>query len=242
MTKVLLLAGTAEARALAVRLAQDPGLEVTASLAGVTEDPKPLPVPTRTGGFGGVEGLTRWLDDQGIAAVVDATHPYAARMQANAVTACEMTGTPRLRLLRPAWPDRAGWITAGDMQAAADACPTGAKVLLTTGHKGLNPFAERPDLSVSVRTIEPVADLPHGLNPILARPPYRADNERALFALLGLTHLVTKNAGGSGTAKLDVAEELGITTIMLDRPAPPPGPVAETVDRAVAWLHRVVAF
>ena len=241
MTKVLLLAGTAEARALARQLADIPGVEPIASLAGVTEDPPSL-APARMGGFGGVDGLATWLTDKGIAVVIDATHPYAARMQANAVTACERTGTPRLRLLRPPWPERAGWISVPDMQAAADACPAGAKALLTTGHKGLTPFAERSDLTVSVRTIEPIADLPPGLNPILRRPPYKVDDERALFALLGITHLVTKNAGGAGTAKLDVADSMGITTIVVDRPAPPPGEIAETTDQAVAWLHRVVAF
>ena len=110
------------------------------------------------------------------------------------------------------------------------------------GETQAHAFAGRQDLQISVRTIEPVADLPEHLNPILARPPYRPDNERALLALLGITHLVTKNAGGTGTAKLDVADQMGITTIVVDRPAPPPGEIAETVDQAVAWLHRVVAF
>ena len=242
MTQVLLLAGTAEARTLTHELADLPSIKPIASLAGVTEGPAPLAIETRTGGFGGADGLARWLSDQNIVALIDATHPYAARMQANAVMACEMTGIPRLRLLRPPWPNRSDWIKVADMQAASDACPASAKVLLTTGHKGLAPFAERSDLTVSVRTIEPVAGLPANLTPILRRPPYRADDERALFALLGITHLVTKNAGGTGTAKLDVADRMGITTIVLDRPVPPPGEIAETVDRAVAWLHRVVAF
>ena len=242
MKKVLLLAGTAEARTLAGRLVDLPGVEPIASLAGVTEAPGALTVPTHTGGFGGADGLVDWIRANRVEAVVDATHPYATQMQTNAVAACRKTATPHLRLLRPPWPERPGWVNVPDMETAVDACPRGARVLLTTGHKGLGAFAGRRDLQTAVRTIEPVKDLPENLHPIHARPPYHTDSERALFALLGITHLVTKNAGGAGTAKLDVADEMGITTIVLDRPAPPPGEIAKTVDQAVAWLHRVVAF
>ncbi len=241
MSSVLLLAGTAEARALATALSQIEELKVTASLAGVTSDPPELPVPTRTGGFGGAEGLTDWLAEHRPAAVIDATHPYAAQMQRNTVIACTRALTPHLRLLRPAWPKRPGWQVVESMSDAAKALPAGAHALLTTGRKDIAPFAARTDARFALRSIEPIQGLPPHIQPMIARPPFTVDQERASFALLGITHLVTKNAGGSGTAKLDVADAMRIATIVVARPAPPPGPRAETVEQAVAWLHRVVA-
>ncbi|HTY31520.1 precorrin-6A/cobalt-precorrin-6A reductase, partial [Mycobacterium sp.] len=59
MMRVLLLGGTSEARALAKSL--HPLVDIVSSLAGRVPDPA-LPVgPVRIGGFGGVDGLKRWL-------------------------------------------------------------------------------------------------------------------------------------------------------------------------------------
>ena len=242
LMRVLLLAGTAEASSLAKTLARTEGLEVIASLAGVTEDPRDLPVEVRTGGFGGIEGLRAWLEQNRPAAVIDATHPYAAQMQRHAAIACTMTATPHLRLLRPAWPKRPGWQGVSDMTEAARALPAGSHALLTTGRKGLAPFAARSDLTCTLRTIEPVPGLPDHILPLHARPPFTHDQERATFALLGITHLVTKNAGGTGTAKLDVADALRLTTIVVDRPPRPQGHIVSTPDEAVAWLRRTVGI
>ncbi|WP_413855786.1 precorrin-6A/cobalt-precorrin-6A reductase, partial [Albidovulum sp.] len=79
MTRVLLLGGTTEASQLARALASA-GIDAVFSYAGRTEAPVAQPVPTRVGGFGGVAGLVRYLRDEGVTHVVDATHPFAARM------------------------------------------------------------------------------------------------------------------------------------------------------------------
>lgn len=242
MTSVLLLAGTAEARALAGNLCAIAGLNVIASLAGVTQDPAPYPVPVRTGGFGGSDGLADWLRTHRPDVLIDATHPYAARMQANAVTACETAEVPRLRLLRPAWPARRGWVHAPDLEAAAKALPANARVLVTTGRKDIAPFATREDTRFILRTIEPVPDLPQHMDLLIARPPFTRDQEQDTMARHKITHLVTKNAGGTGTAKLDAADSLRLTTIMVDRPPKPIGAIAATVPEAVAWLRRTVAI
>ena len=132
---VLILAGTTEARALAEALGPLAGLRVTASLAGVTSTHAPIAAETRTGGFGGADGLAAWLRDQHVAALVDATHPFAARIAANAAAACARTGTPRLKLLRPAWEPVGDWHDFPDLAAVAAALPAGARPLLTTGRK-----------------------------------------------------------------------------------------------------------
>ena len=242
MTKILLLAGTAEARALSKRLATLPAIEAIASLAGETAAPAPYAISVRTGGFGGAHGLGKWLSANQIAALIDATHPYAEQMQANAAAAAEATGIPRLRLLRPPWPRREGWVDVPDLAAAAQALPAGARALLTTGRKEVAPFAARTDVTCILRTIEPVGGLPPHIANVTARPPFTIAQETETLCRHGITHLVTKNAGGAGTAKLDAADALRLSTIVIARPPPAPGPTARTPDEAIAWLRETVLF
>lgn len=238
---ILLLAGTAEARALAGRLASLPGLAVIASLAGATRDPAPIAAETRTGGFGGAGGLAHYLREHRIAALVDATHPFAAQMAANAAEACAATGTPRLKLLRPEWAPEPDWQVVPDLAQAAAALPAGGRVLLTSGRKEIAPFAARRDVQFLLRAIEPVDGLPPHIRQITARPPFSLAEETALMRSESVSHLVAKNAGGAGRAKLDAARRLGIPVLMAARPAPPPGPMAVSVDEAVAWASETVA-
>jgi len=237
-----MLAGIAEARALASLLAGMPDLKPVASLAGVTAEPAPLAIPTRTGGFGGVTGLADWLGAHAPAVLIDATHPFAARMQRHAVEAAERANTPRLRLLRPPWPPRDGWREVPDLASAAADLPPGARALVTTGSGDIAPFAARPDTTIHLRSIEPVAGLPDHIHPILARPPFTREDETQTLRNLRVTHLVTRDAGGGGTAKLDAAEALRLTTIVVARPPEPPGPIARTPGEAVAWLRQTVAI
>lgn len=238
---LLILAGTAEARALAEAASAIPGLRVTASLAGVTSVPAPMAAETRSGGFGGADGLAAWLRAHGVSAVIDATHPFAARMAANAAAACGAADVPRLKLLRPPWRPMGDWHGLPDLAAAASALPRAARPLLTTGRKGLGPFVERTDLACLLRVIEPVRDLPAHVEQIVTRPPYSLDSELALMRAHAATHLVAKNAGGAGDAKLEAATRLGLPILMIERPEPPPGPRASSVGEAVAWLRRILA-
>ncbi len=241
MTRILLLAGTGEARSLAGHLAEMPGLEVTASLAGATTAPATLPCRVRTGGFGGRAGLADWLTAHRIDLLIDATHPYATQMQANAAGASAATGVPRLRIQRPPWPEEPGWTRAHDIPGAAAALPARARVFLTTGRKEIAPFAARADVWFALRSIEPAAGLPSHIEQVRGRPPFSVEAEKALFALLGITHLVSKNAGGGARAKLDAARALGISVVMVERPDTAAGPVVERVDEAVAWVASNVA-
>lgn len=242
MKRILILAGTAEARILAESLMNIPGLSPIASLAGATSDPKPLACPVRTGGFGGVDGLVSWIRHNKPSAVVDATHPFATKMQWNAYEACDETGIPRLRLQRPAWPVVPPLFRMPDAEAAARHLPPGAIVLLTSGRKDLAPFAARTDVAFVLRTIDPVDDLPDHIIPLTAEPPFTVEQETGLMRRLGATHLITKNSGGSGNAKLKAAESLRLTTMIIDRPPVPPGLVADNPHKAVVWLHETVAI
>lgn len=239
--KVLLLAGTSEARRLAERLVEADTVDLIASLAGATRAPKPLPCETRIGGFGGADPMAAWFKTHRIDAVIDATHPFAAQISANVCAAAFAANVPLLRLERPAWTSSPGraWREVADLRAAAAAAPSGARVFLTTGGSELDPFRDRSDVIWIARVLDRSrvgADPPH-LRLIEGPPRQSAAEEAALMTAERATHLVTKNAGGSAArAKLDAAEALRLSIIMVARP---PLPAAETVggvDAALTWV------
>jgi precorrin-6A/cobalt-precorrin-6A reductase len=240
--RLLILGGTAEAVAVARGCAVRPRFEVISSLAGRTRTPDLPPGAVRIGGFGGAGGLARFLTERGIDRVIDATHPFAARIGAHAEQACREAKIPRLRLLRPPWTREPGdhWIEVADLRAAAQRLPElGHRVFLTVGHQDLGAFAGL-DLWFLVRTIEPPGGLPlrHG-HWLAGRGPFAVEDELALLRAHAIDVLVTKASGGDATyAKLSAARQLGLPVVMVRRPPPPPGPVVDSVEAALAWLER----
>jgi precorrin-6A/cobalt-precorrin-6A reductase len=237
--RVLLLGGTSEGRALAARL--HPDVDVISSLAGRVPDPA-LPVgEVRIGGFGGVEGMRRWLVDSRVDAVVDATHPYAATITANAAAVCGQLGLPHLLLARPAWPRGDAIGVASDAEAAKTvAAERYSRVFLTTGRSGTAAFAD-VDAWFLIRAVTaPDPDtLPRHHQLVLSRGPYLYDGELALLRDHRIDVLVTKNSGGQMTRpKLDAATALGVAVVMVDRPPLPPGvATVASVDDAVSWVR-----
>ncbi len=234
---VLILGGTSEARALAGLLHGRVGL--ISSLAGRVPDPALPAGPVRVGGFGGAAGLARWLAANRITAVVDATHPYAATITANAARACADLDLPHLVLHRPAWDPGEAVLVGGDTEAADAVAAKGfSRVFLTTGRSGTAAFRDS-DAWFLIRVVTPPdpADLPANHRVLLSRGPYRYDDEAALLAENRIEALVTKNSGGALTrAKIDAAADLGVAVVMIDRPPLPPGvAVADTVEAAAEW-------
>ena len=236
--RVLLLGGTSEARALAARL--HPDVDVISSLAGRVPDPA-LPVgEVRIGGFGGVDGLKRWLAETSVDAVVDATHPYAATITANAAAACGEVGLPYLLLARSAWDPGDAIVVDADVEAAKTvAAEHYSRVFLTTGRSGTAAFRD-VDAWFLIRAVTaPDADtLPRRHRLVLSRGPYHYDDELALLREHRIDALVTKNSGGAMTRpKLDAAAALGIAVVMVDRPPLPAGvTTVSTVDEAADWV------
>jgi precorrin-6A/cobalt-precorrin-6A reductase len=239
--RVLLLGGTAEARLLAARL--HPAVDVISSLAGRVPDPA-LPVgDVRIGGFGGADGLRRWLADSNVDAVVDATHPFAATITATAAEVCANLQIPHLLLARPAWPPGDAILAESDRGAAKAVQDNGfARVFLTTGRSGVKAFADI-DAWFLIRavTAPDPRTLPRRHVLLLSRGPYRYDDEHTLLVAHRIDCLVTKNSGGEMTRpKLDAAAALGVSVVMVDRPALPVGVnTVSTVDDAVDWLSSL---
>ena len=211
------------------------------SLAGVTRSPKASPLDTRTGGFGGADGLAAWLRQHNIDALIDATHPFAATMSANAAAAAAAASVPAVALLRPAWREQPGdrWIRVPDIASAAAALgPAPRTVFLTVGRKDLAPFRRAPQHRYVVRSVDPPPPdlLPEGAIFIAARGPFALEDEERLLREHGIETLVTKNSGGTATAaKLTAARQGGLPVVMVDRP-PATGPAVPTVEDAWEWL------
>jgi precorrin-6A/cobalt-precorrin-6A reductase len=246
LMRILILGGTTEASALAARLAGRSDFSPLLSMAGRTSDPRPLPIPTRIGGFGGVAGLARFLQAEEIEAVIDATHPFAAVMSRNAAEACGQDQVPLLALRRPAWAPQEGdrWIEVVSMGEAVQALGEAPRrVFLTVGRLELAPFSAAPQHTYLVRTIEPIGDALSVPNVVAIqdRAPFDEDAERMLMERERVDVVVTKNSGGAATyPKIAAARALGLPVIVVARPEKPRG-VEEvaSAEAALDWLERL---
>ena len=238
---IVILGGTAEARQLASILVAD-GVDVVSSLAGRVRRPNLPPGRVRIGGFGGVDGLAKYLQLQPAAALVDATHPFAATISENAVQAASRTGTPLIRLERPGWTDHpraSSWIWVRDAAAARAVADSARRPFLTTGRQSLTEFGPWADRDVLVRLVDPPAKpLPERWTVIMSRGPYSYSDERQILSEYAIDVLLSKDSGGAHTvAKLDAAGDLGIPVVIIARPDHPPVRVLSTVAEVAAWCR-----
>ncbi|WP_236077474.1 cobalt-precorrin-6A reductase [Rhodococcus sp. P1Y] len=241
--KVLLLGGTSEARELAAVLDGEAGMDVVTSLAGRVREPV-LPLgSTRTGGFGGPEGLSAWLDSQSVDVLVDATHPFATVISKNARSAACAARIPLIQLVRPPWRRGVGdrWTEVSSLHRAAEVVEsTARRAFLTIGRQGVNAFAECSTTWFLVRSIDPPSvSMPPRHRLVLARGPFDVQHEISLMTEHGIECLVTKNSGGLMTeAKLIAARSLRIPVVMVERPSTPVADVVvNTAEDATAWLR-----
>lgn len=240
--RILIMGGSSEANVLARRLVERPDIVATLSLAGRTTSPAAAPIGVRIGGFGGVEGLERYIAREGVDAIIDASHPFAAQISRNAAEACRRAKIPLLGFSRPAWTPIKGdrWIEVADMTGAIAALgETPRTAFLTIGRLSLGAFKAAPQHRYLVRTIDPPTNDQRleQMILILARGPFEAMEEEDLMRREAVDVLVTKNSGGTASAgKLVAARRLGLTVIMVRRPAAADAPMVHDVEKALAWL------
>lgn len=247
MTRLLLLGGTIEARELAQNLHKCQGLEIFYSLAGRTHKAVRVGGNVRRGGFGGVTGLERFLQENSIDLLLDATHPHATKISRNAAAAAQNCNIPRAQLHREPWVAQAGdeWQQFGSLEEIATSLPPSARVFVSIGSRGLEAFITRQDVFFLVRSIE-ASSFSDGLTfkqhfpsgeLLLERGPFELKNERALLQKWKIELLVSKNSGGNAMrAKIDAARELGIPVRMLASPPPVPGTRVKNVNEAFDWV------
>ena len=241
--RVLLLGGTSEAARLAERLASAPAIAATLSLAGRTINPAASPLPVRTGGFGGVSGLTEYLTRENIALVVDATHPFAAQISNNAIAATAATGVSLLAVERPEWGKAIddNWDEHATIEAAIAALPEAPqRIFSALGWSSLGALCAAPQHHYVIRVVDPITP-PPGLHAtiITARGPFRTEDDAALFRQHGTQCLLAKNSGGSAAyAKIEAARKLGLKVHMVRRPMIEARPTVNSVDEAMAWITK----
>ncbi|WP_280373134.1 cobalt-precorrin-6A reductase [Nocardia abscessus] len=242
--RVLILGGTREARELAHIASGERGFEIVSSLAGRVRAPLLPEGEVRIGGFGGAEGLRAWLEANDVAGMVDATHPFAAGISANAAAAARASGVPLVHLRRPRWVEHPWdrWVRVSDLPAAArETAALGERVFLTIGRQGVDAFAGLDRQWFLIRAIDPPERaLPPRHELILARGPFALEDESGLLAEHRIDVLVTKDSGGDQTeAKLAAARAAGIPVVVVDRPPLPEGAqIVESAAQALDWLRE----
>lgn len=219
--KILILGGTREAADLARELAAK-GLDVTTSLAGRTKEPAPVEGKLRIGGFGGAEGLAAYLTKEDFTRVIDATHPFARTISANAVKACDIAALPLDIRTRMPWERQPGdlWTEVATLEDAANALPPDARVLLALGRQYLDAFLTRTDCHFVIRMVDPPeSPLTFASHEILtAKPSSDPNEEAALFGSHAITHIVCRNSGGDGAyAKIMAARRMELPVVMVGR-------------------------
>lgn len=242
--RVLILGGTGEAAKLAAIVSELAEIEVISSLAGRTQTPIVPTGSVRVGGFGGELGLVKYLRDQQIDYLIDATHPFAAKISWSAAAAAIEAKIPHLMLVRPAWEQTSGdrWIEVDHVEAAATVLETDAtRVFLTIGRQQLAAFARLQNLWFLMRSIDPPVPempVPPGIT-LLDRGPFTVEQERKLLTNYNIDKIVSKNSGGNATyAKVIAAREMGIAIVMVKRPAMPIGERVSEVNDAIDWLKN----
>lgn len=220
MRRILLLGGIGEALAIARRL----GPQHVYSLAGLGKVPDDLACEVRVGGYGGADGLADFIRLRGFDLLLDATHPYAAQISANAARAAQLAGVPCWALRRPGWQAGAAddWREVAGWPALIQALEPFRRPLFTLGREPLEHLDEIPaHQHWTVRCLQSLPGTARA-DVLGARGPFSLDGERALFARLGTDVLVSKNSGSHATEpKLQVARERGVPVLILARPVLP---------------------
>ena len=241
MIKILILGGTSEASAPASAVAKR-GLPAIFSYAGRVATPKPQPLPTRIGGFGGVSGLAAFVARERITHIVDATHPFAAQMSTNVLAAAAQCGVKATALTRPAWRPVNGdqWQSVASINEAVSALAgPPQRVLLAIGRMHLAAFTAQPQHHYVLRLVDrPTSPLPLAdVSTVIDRGPFTLEGDLALLETQRIQRIVCKNAGGEGAAsKLTAARTLGLPIVMIERPALPPRHEVHRIDDVFSWL------
>jgi precorrin-6A/cobalt-precorrin-6A reductase len=239
VTRILLLGGTGDALTIARRLWPHD----VYSLAGLGKIPDDLACHVRIGGFGGSEGLARYLGAERIRLIVDATHPYAAQMSANAAVASRAAGIGCWALRRAPWQPQADddWRLVNGWQGLSAELGDFARPLFTLGRAPLSHLDEIPEHQYWVVRCLDAHPGNQRARVIGARGPFTVEGERALFDQCGFDVIVSKNSGGAATeAKLEVARERGLPVLMLERPLlPDVDRIFETTGALLAALETL---
>lgn len=239
---LLILGGTSQASRFAEAVARD-NINATLSYAGRVERVKPQPIASRTGGFGGADGLADYIIKQKITHLIDATHPFAAQISRNAIAAAEKAHIRVCALTRPAWQPQQGdkWHSVATIdEAVAWLDRPAMRVMLAIGRQNLPAFEVMPQHHYLLRLVDPPASPPqfphHHI--VISRGPFDVESDLALIMNHQIEVIIAKNAGGDGaSAKLEAARRRGVEVVMISRPVLPPRQEFTSIEAVMAWVE-----
>lgn len=251
---ILLLSGTSEGPALA-KILSKAGYCVLATVTRqeacenlFRDVPEDTTVVAR--GFTS-EALATFLKSRKANLVLDATHPFAARITRIAHDVCTRLDVPYVRYERPDWPPPPETILVDNFVEAASRLPRlGKRIMLTIGAKQLKHFAHLHDtLTLFARILPSPVSVAQAVNEgftserlLCLRPPFSAEFNRAIFREYQVDVLVTKASGVEGgvVEKVTAARELGMRVLMIRRPMLADIPAVSTLDQAVARCLELI--
>lgn len=230
---ILFLAGTSDARELAIKLKEE-GYQLLTTV--VTDNAaielKKAGLDVYVGRLTS-EDFLQFINERGFKAIVDASHPFAEEASKNAQSSAKEANIPYIRYERESQSFEQEGITLVDtyVEASELAFEKKGVVMLTTGSKTLQTFTSKllnqPDIRLIARMLprkdnmEKCEQLGFPQKDIVAiQGPFTREFDQALYKQYGVTVMITKESGkvGSVDEKVEAARELGIETIMIKRP------------------------
>ena len=235
MKKPLIFSGTTEGRTLSEKLTAS-GIAhivcVATEYGELVMEPSEL-ADVRTGRMTALEmyDLMKSEADK----VFDATHPYAADVSHNILTACLAADKEYVRIHRDIdselFPKDADvHVFENAAECAAALSETEGNILLTTGSKELSVYASDEDVRsrLYARVLPSRESISlceeaglSGKHIIAMQGPFSMETDLALIRQFGIKTLVTKSSGSAGGApdKIRAAAKAGIPVYMIGRPA-----------------------
>lgn len=241
--RLLLLAGTGEARHIALALWREPGLSVTVSLPHSSRRPESFAWPVRIGDWADKTAFKNWIKAEGFESVIDASHPFMPGISHQARRVSADLGLDYMQLVKPFWvPHKAdNWTFLNNAAEAEHHIPPGATVLAEMKPDNPTSIASLAGRMVYWRTEGWPLDAGESsdIRFLFDGGPCTVETERRLFERLGIDWLLIQNTGEQASwPKVEAARELGMPVAMIRRPRPPDGARITSVAEALAWVRR----
>jgi precorrin-6A/cobalt-precorrin-6A reductase len=244
--RILLLAGSLEARDLAQRFSAS-GISFEAWLSETPREAAHVSTevpPAVLRRFADAPAMQRAIDEGRFTAIVDASPAFDSVAPAQAAHAAGVLGLRYLRVVRPAWEavDAPKVQEVRNVAAACAQVAPGARVFCATGWDSLPSFEAFTGAVLFVRqTRRHARAAPYSfVELVFADPPFTAAQEVQLFADLKIDLLICRNVGGDESRpKLDAAAALGLDVILIERPPMPAGVrTVSSAAAALAWVAK----